>query len=149
MKFFLTIRIFLMIRVSPFTKKSYLTSYYRVYTGHPSIETSVSAASPFPSPPADNPLPALTTPSPEGSTSMNPPNRHLSPRAATTTATMGLTRSSCHFLPPSLPLFKYVLAMCLIIFTCSIQTTRITSISKPLGSNYNELYISYRVYRQS
>ena len=128
----------------PFLQKN--PSYYRVYIGHPSIETPVSAASLFPSPPgpADNSLPALTTPSPEGSTSMNH-QIDTSAQAAATTATTGLTRSNCHSLPPSLPLFKYVLAMCLIIFTYSIQTTRITSISKPLGSNYNELYISYRV----
>ena len=117
-----------------YTKKSYLTSYYRVYIGHPSIETPVSAASPFPSPPADTFLPVLTTPGPEGSTSINHQLDTSAQAAATTatTATTGLTRSSCHSLPPSLPLFKYVPAMRLIIYTCSIETTRITSISKPI-----------------
>jgi hypothetical protein len=51
------LRTCLIIRVSPFFKKSYmyLISYFRMYIGYPSIEILVSAASPFPSRPADNP----------------------------------------------------------------------------------------------
>ena len=89
MKFLWTIRTCLMIRVSPFLKKFYLISYYRVYIGYPSIETPVSAASPFPSPPADSP--SQKPPGPKGSVT------NSTPYTTTTAATAGTTRSRSSF----------------------------------------------------
>ena len=84
-------------------KEIHLISYYRVYIVYPSIETPVSAASPFPSSPADIPSPAPTTPGPEVSTTSSTPQ----PQPQQPPQQEHIDRAVTPSCSPSLPMFEF------------------------------------------